>query len=159
MNDSPSTLKRDALIPWYFVAAFLIVFVVNGIFVYLAIQSHSGMVSDHPYEKGRDYNLALDQDAKQQALGWRGDIQLNNGAVIYTLFDKNGAPISDAKSTAYFTYPVRQGYDFQRPLSANPLTGHYSAPIDWPIAGQWHITVQSIWKQQTHQTHQHLIIP
>jgi nitrogen fixation protein FixH len=53
---APSTHPRDKWIPWYFVLAFLVVFAVNGIFIYAALGTHRGVVSDQAYRNGINYN-------------------------------------------------------------------------------------------------------
>lgn len=60
--------KRDKLIPWYFVMAFMVVFVVNGIFVYLAVNTNNGVVTENAYEKGMDYTRIVTEVRKQRAL-------------------------------------------------------------------------------------------
>ncbi len=43
-------------IPLYFVLAFLVVFAVNGVFVYNALTTHHGVVTENAYEKGLDFD-------------------------------------------------------------------------------------------------------
>lgn len=61
-------------IPLYFVLAFAIVFVVNGIFVYYAISTNSGMVEENAYENGLNYDRIVSQvreikEKEQHAIG------------------------------------------------------------------------------------------
>lgn len=53
---SKKTPNDNIRIPLYFIAAFLVVFVVNGFFVYQAINTNHGVVTENAYEKGLDYN-------------------------------------------------------------------------------------------------------
>ena len=58
---------KDRIIPWYFVMAFLVIFAVNGLFVYLATTTHNGVVTENAYEKGLDYERIVDEVRKQKA--------------------------------------------------------------------------------------------
>ena len=58
-NNSKIAPLKDRLIPWYFVIAFLIVFTVNGFFVYMAIRTNHGVVTENAYEKGLEYNAIV----------------------------------------------------------------------------------------------------
>lgn len=59
---------RDRLIPWYFVMAFLVVFAVNGFFVYMAVSTNHGVVTENAYKKGLDYNNVVAQIRKQREI-------------------------------------------------------------------------------------------
>jgi len=52
---------KDKLIPWYFVIFFLVLFIVDGIFVYLATSTHTGVVTENAYEKGLRYNEVIER--------------------------------------------------------------------------------------------------
>ena len=54
------------MIPWYFVIAFIIVFAVNGVFVYTAINTNRGVVTENAYEKGLDFNRIVAEVRKQK---------------------------------------------------------------------------------------------
>jgi len=58
MPDSnlPDSRFWDRMIPWYFVLAFLVVFAVNGVFVYLAVSTKHDLVVENAYENGVNYN-------------------------------------------------------------------------------------------------------
>jgi nitrogen fixation protein FixH len=52
-----TAVKNDNIrIPLYFVMAFLVVFIVNGIFVYMAVTTNHGVVTENAYEKGLRYD-------------------------------------------------------------------------------------------------------
>lgn len=58
---------RDRLIPWYFVGAFAVVFVVNMFFVYNAVHTHRGLVTENPYEKGLAFDSIVETVREQKA--------------------------------------------------------------------------------------------
>ena len=72
-GNNPKTALRDRLIPWYFVMAFAVVFVVNGIFIYMAMQTHNGIVTENPYEKGLAYEQIVQEVKQQRASSARRD--------------------------------------------------------------------------------------
>ena len=54
------------MIPWYFVIAFLIVFAVNGVFVYVAVGTNHGVVTENPYQKGLEFDRIVSEVRKQK---------------------------------------------------------------------------------------------
>ncbi len=58
--------RRDRMIPWYFVMAFGVVFAVNGMFVYLAVSTNHGVVTENAYEKGLDYDRIVEEVRQKQ---------------------------------------------------------------------------------------------
>ena len=56
---------------WMLLGFFGVMMAVNGIFVYLALSSFSGLETVNAYVKGLDYNATLRRGAAQKALGWQ----------------------------------------------------------------------------------------
>ena len=61
--------KRDRIIPLYFVAFFVFIAIMDGIFVYLATTTHSGVVTENAYQKGLNYNQYITAYDQQEMLG------------------------------------------------------------------------------------------
>jgi len=57
---------RDRIIPLYFVAFFVVIAIFDGIFVYLATSTHSGVVTENAYQKGLNYNQYIDAYNQQE---------------------------------------------------------------------------------------------
>lgn len=123
---------------WYFVAFFGFVAAVNAVMVTLAIRTHSGAVTDHPYERGLAYNQVVQASAQQEALGWESEIYYINGMLYFELRDKHGKPIIPDNATALITRPTQQGMDF-----AVELKG-VETPVDFPTTGLWNIRVDAM---------------
>ncbi len=68
-NDKPNDNVR---IPLYFILAFLVVFVVNGIFVYLAVSTNHGVVTENAYEKGLQYDHIVEEVRRLKQEEFRG---------------------------------------------------------------------------------------
>jgi nitrogen fixation protein FixH len=122
---------------WYFVAFFGFIAAVNAVMVTLAVHTHSGTVTDHPYEKGLAYNKVVDAETKQEALGWKGTIDYKSGALHFELRDKNNQPLAWEKAIATITRPTQQGMDFTVELKGSGTL------IDFPARGLWEVRVHA----------------
>jgi nitrogen fixation protein FixH len=122
---------------WYFIAFFGIVLVVNAVMVTLAIRTHSGVVTEHPYEKGLAYNQVIIAEEKQESRGWKGTIDYDNGMLNFALYDKNKQPLNWESASATITRPTQQGMDFVRELKS-PAT-----LITFPANGLWLVRVDA----------------
>ena len=57
---------KDRIIPWYFVMAFMVIFAVNGLFVYLATHTHTGVITENAYEKGLKFDDIVKEVREQK---------------------------------------------------------------------------------------------
>lgn len=120
---------------WYFVAFFGVIAAVNAVMVTLAIRTHSGIVTEHPYEKGLSYNQVVEAEQKQATLGWKGIINYKNGVLNFELHDKNNQSLAWGKATASITRPTQQGMDFTVELKNTETS------VDFPAKGLWEVRV------------------
>lgn len=148
----------DKYIPWYFVAFFVVLAILDGIFVYLATTSHTGVVEENHYERGLAYNDRVAAIEAQEALGWTTGITfMDEGRVLFEASDEAGAPIEDASVEAQFVRPTQDGSDFM--LSLGEIQpGLYGAEAKALHAGQWEIRVFVEWKQQQYQTSKRVVV-
>lgn len=123
---------------WYFLAFFGCIAAVNAVMMTLAIRTHSGVVTDHAYEKGLAYNQVVAAEKKQEALGWSGNISYANGALSFTLQDKNHAALIPDKATATITRPTEQGMDFAVELKMAQTV------VQFPAKGVWDVRVDAM---------------
>jgi nitrogen fixation protein FixH len=137
---------------WYFVAFFGFVAVVNAAMVTLAIRTHSGIVTEHPYEKGLAYNQVVDAEKEQAALGWRGAIDYKNGVLRFVLHDKENVPIPPEKAEASITRPTQQGMDF-----TVELKGAETA-LKFPVNGLWEVRVDAEHKGVHYQQSKRIVV-
>lgn len=148
--------KRDKWIPWYFVAFFVGLAMVDGLFVFLATSTHTGLVTQNAYQKGLNYNTTITAAEQQEHMGWIGKIGYQGGNLVFVLIDKQQKPIEGAQAMAYFSRPTQAGSDFSVPL-AESGDGIYSKYINFPLKGQWEVKVMAEWKQQSYQTQQRIM--
>lgn len=153
----PTIRKSDKYIPWYFVGFFLVLFCLDGVFVYLATSSHTGVVEESSYQRGLEYNDRVEAANAQERLGWQsGLVYSADGHLTLTLTTKEGAPIEGAQVTAQFFRPTQAGGDIVLRLTGEG-NGNYGAAIK-PSAGQWDVRVFAKWKQQHYQVTKKIFI-
>ena len=133
--------KRGSWIPWIFVGCFGIVFLVNGIMVYVATTTWTGIAVNRAYDKGLTYNRNLEAAARQEALGWNVSLVTDvtadlAGKLEVALHDSDGAPLQRALVVVAFERPTHEGYDFAVELAPDGA-GTYTAPFTAPLPGVW----------------------
>lgn len=150
--------NRDRLIPWYIVGFFAFIAVMDGIFVYLATSTHTGVVTEQAYQRGLDYNETVAAAETQAALGWSGDIQYqDDGEFVFSLSTETREAVTGAEIIAEFTRPTHNGVDFSVPI-VERSPGTYQAPVAFPLDGLWDVRVFVTWNQQQYQQAARLII-
>lgn len=137
---------RDQWIPWLIVAGFVLVIVVNGIMVYFAVASFTGLQTQGHYQRGLDYNEVLAAKTAQDGLGWSVEIDFmetgeNEARLTVRASDRNGNPLDGAAVRVRLVRPVQAGYDMDVALAAEG-DGLYDAKIELPLRGQWDILAQ-----------------
>jgi nitrogen fixation protein FixH len=149
--------KSDKWIPWYFVAFFVVLAILDGIFVTIAFSTHTGVVTQNAYQKGLDYNKVIAASERQKENGWKSNISLEGSLLGFELNDVNGHAIENAKVTAYMVRATQAGHDFlhRLPYGSN---GRYEDHIIFPLKGQWDITVVAEWKNETYQQTQRVVV-
>lgn len=134
-------------IPWIFVASFVIVAAVNGVFIYFASVSWTGLQTEDAYEKGLAYNATIDAAKAQEKLGWKASVSFdalgeNGGRLTVDLADRDGAPIDGASVHGLAVRPTREGLDQEINLAAVGR-GRYAADIELPLPGVWDIKLSA----------------
>lgn len=143
---------RDKWIPWYFVAFFVVIALVNAVMVTLAVRTHTGLVTDHPYEKGLAYNAVVKASEDQAALGWKGELHYADGMLHFTLRDKDKQLLPIEKATALIRRPVRDGMDFTVEMPAG------KASVSFPVKGLWQVQIDAMSKGVHYQKTERMVI-
>jgi nitrogen fixation protein FixH len=123
---------------------FGIVLVANGAFIFLALDSWTGLSTEDAYRKGVAYNETLDAAEAQKALGWRADLAFeaeDGGGLLQVAFeDARGDPVAGLTVTAAIRRPTHEGFD--REVTLEPFdAGRYAARIELPLSGQWDVSL------------------
>jgi len=153
--------------PWLFVGAFGIIIAVNGTMAYIAVDSWTGLETEHPFERSQTFNTDLAQKAAQAELGWsaQGHFEATpsvnpprSGFIKLVMKDADGEGISGLAIDAMAKRPTHEGYD--QPLSFVARgAGVYVAPITFPLAGQWDFDVTASRGDDVFKMRQRLQVP
>ena len=145
MSEPVESKPVDRWLPWLFVLFFVVVLAANGIMVYVAAVSWTGLETKQHYVKGRDYNRTLEAVERQKALGWTGDLVVTaetrgDVRIGLTLLDRRKLAVAGAEVAVRFVRPTNEGYDVEVPLEDRGR-GHYGAAVGLPLPGQWDMRV------------------
>ena len=122
---------------------FFVVFAVNGVFLYSAISTYTGIVSVEPYRKGLNYNQRIAADAAQQAQGWQEALEVTrSGQVTLRLTNRLGAPVEGLIVAGTFGRPSTAQHDVKLEL-AEVQPGTYAAQIAPPDSGAWIVALEA----------------
>jgi nitrogen fixation protein FixH len=122
--------------------AFVAVAAINGLMIWYAESSWTGLVSDSAYEQGLGFDRMLAESRAEAALGWQGAIAYDAGAgrLTVTLANQAGEPLTGLRLSAQWLRPTREGFDRTVTLTELAL-GRYGAAIRLPLPGQWDVRV------------------
>ena len=142
--------RRGRIVPWV-IAAFYLTFMSTLIaFVVIAYQHPPSDVTQEAYEKGLDYNAAIDKGQAQAKLGWTSSLSVDGKVMTFVLKDAAGQGLDGAVARAWFVHPGKSGLD--RSVELTPAgKGRYAARLALPAAGQWEIHVTAEVKGQQYQ--------
>ncbi len=135
--------RADRWIPRLFVAFFAGLVTLQTVFVVIAFRTFPGVATDHPYERGRQFNTLLDDAASQSKIGLSVQIVFTaaagqEGVVSVAVKDSLGAPIAGASVTVLAERLTRHAQALHAVL-ADSGDGSYAAPFSLPIGGRWSI--------------------
>lgn len=122
------------------VAFFAVIFAVNGVFVYVSLQSHPGVTSDDAYRKGLDHNRTLDRADRQNARGWKAAVSVVDGVIEARLMDDTGAPLTGLTIRGEARRPVHDRADTELMLRETG-TGRYTAVGTKLSPGRWELVL------------------
>jgi len=110
------------------IAFFGIIFAVNGVLVYLAQTSWTGLMKGNGYEASIKYNKEAEKARKMLAKGWRTQILVpRDGRVMIELKDKAGQPLSGLVAKVKIGRPVGERDDREFAFRDNGA-GRYVIP-------------------------------
>lgn len=140
---------KDKYILFAFLAFFGVVFIVDSIFIYTAITTQTGVVSEKAYEKGLKYNETLYEAISQPKVDDK--VSFNDGVLRWDL------SVDNAKVVARIIRPIQDGHDFD--IVLNPVAnGVYEAVLTLPFNGLWEAKLSSTWNNKTYKTTHQFIV-
>lgn len=131
--------------PWIFVGGMAFVVLVNGIMVFFALNTWTGLETVGHYQKGLEYNRDLAAAKAQAALGWTFKLDATPTAssgksrdidLRLTFSDRDGRPLDGLDISVLLIRPTHEGFD--REIRLQPAgRGLYTAQATLPLPGQW----------------------
>lgn len=126
------------------IAFFGVIFAVNGVFLYLALDSFPGLTSNRAYVEGLNYNQTLEDGRRQAALGWNLDVTLPAGPagekeLLVRLRDTAGQDVPYLAVTARLERPATA--DGARDLDLIPSAAGHRTGLDGIAPGRWQLLV------------------
>ncbi len=88
------------------VAFFTVIIAVNAVMATVAIGSWTGLVVENSYVASQQYNDKLAVAHARSALGWQGGMDYENGELVFTLVDADGAPVALDGVTVEVSRPI-----------------------------------------------------
>lgn len=137
-----TSLARDRHIPWIFVAGFAVVIAVNGIMMWLAVGSFSGLYTPQPRQRSLHYNEIIAQQAERDALGWRLEAvwRPQDSRLEIAVVDAQGRPLGNAQLHAELIRPAEKRPPVAIDMAAVDI-GRYAATVVLPARGNWDLDV------------------
>jgi nitrogen fixation protein FixH len=146
---APKKRARGWWYPWIFVAFFVVVVSVNGIMMYFAYNTWTGLETEGHYVKGLEYDKNIAAAKAQAALGWyvKLDVQTlaENGTsrdISYkvTFLDHDKKPVEGLKAHTYFERVTHEGMDVNGPAEVIE-PGVVGGKITLKQSGLWNVRV------------------
>ncbi len=119
------------------------VFAVNGVLLYQALSTHSGLVANEPYRKGLHYNVRIEASERQQALGWTESVVVGrDGTIVVELRDSRGEPIRGLVIKGTVGRPSTVRYDRYISLREE-APGRYMSDVALAEGGAWLLSLDA----------------
>ncbi len=152
--------------PWIFVGFFVVVVSVNGIMMFFAFDSWTGLETKDHYLKGLAYDDNIAGARAQEALGWKVNLSLKTleshdqsrkVAFEATFLDHNAKPVEGLKAHAFFLRPTSEGVDVD--TAANLLApGKLGGEVTLALPGQWDVRVHAVSKGRQYQLVERVVV-
>lgn len=129
-------------IPLTFIAGFAVVIAVNGIMMWQAITSFSGLYSDHARDHGVTYNRVIAEQKARDGLGWKvaTSWQPESQRLGLSLANADGSPLAGARVSVELVRPAEKRAPIDVDLT-NLGDGRFGARIDLPMRGSWDLDI------------------
>jgi len=161
----PQSVPRpsDKWIPYYFVGFFILLISILIPMAVIAFRTHSGVITEHAYEKGLAYNQDIAAQKQQAILQWNGELTAlhttdNQTQIDLALADKDGKDIDNADVTLLLIRPTQEGMD-QKTKMIPVSSGHYSIKISLPASGLWDAQISALLGEKNFQMAKRFTLP
>ncbi|MBT3332755.1 MAG: FixH family protein [Rhodospirillaceae bacterium] len=121
---------------------FGLILVVNGIFLYFALNSFSGLSTENAYVKGLNFNQTIAQGRAQEMAGWQVSATVTNVGtspeiiLIVRITDPQGRPLDGLTLSGQLRRPTHAGKDLVLTFQGQGQ-GDYRTTVAPGALGQW----------------------
>ena len=126
-------MKRNIIV--FIILFFVIIGLIDILFIIISKNSYPGTVTDNPYQKGLNYNQVLNKSALQELNEYKIETEsskLSDNKFKYIIvLRKSGLYVSDAEVMVNIVRPLGEYQNFQVMLN-NSGNGLYSSEISFP---------------------------
>ncbi len=133
--------KREPLV-WMLIAIPGSAVVMGVIMITLAIQSHSGLVVDDYYKKGKQINRVLARDQFAYELGLAAALSIDAANGIEIRFDSGVSVIPGERIELKLVHATKPGLD-QQLFFDNKNIKLLESPLQLPGPGRWNLILQT----------------
>ncbi|MGB0748064.1 MAG: FixH family protein [Magnetospiraceae bacterium] len=142
---TPVKRPRGWWYPWIFVAFFAVVISVNGVMIFLAVDTFPGLETEKHYVQGLNYNEALHAMERQEKLGWTAEFAFETegdkkALLALEMRGPDGAPLDDLSVRAILQRPVGEEQEDEIMLTPQG-EGRYTAENAFSLPGQWTVKI------------------
>lgn len=140
----PLTGRKVLLI---MVAFFGVIFVMNLFLLKVASSTFRGLEVESAYRAGQEFNETLAAGAAQRARGWAVEVRVArraDGVVagLFTVADKDGAPVTGLEGTARLAAPADTSLDAEGAV-VETGAGRYEVLFgEEPTPGRWTLVTE-----------------
>lgn len=131
---------------WHVLACLTVFFGVmiaaNGVFLYYALTTFTGIETADAYRKGVAYNERLEDARQLDKLGWQGSLKAANGGIEFTLNSSDGKPLRGIRVTGKVGRPATDAFD-QTIAFEDAGAGRYLSEPVTLAPGNWIVTVEA----------------
>ena len=141
-QDNTQAMRNPWIIGWLGIIGLFFAF--NAVFIYLAITTSPGLVTEDYYEQGRNFEENTQKIfAAQNALKWETKLAVPSQIIInhpdtfrFSAVDSNGRPIMGADVSVVAYRPSDANADFMVQLN-QAAPGQYQSLMAFPLPGIW----------------------
>lgn len=125
---------------------FGVVTAVNAAMIYLAVSSHTGVVTTSSYRAGNGWQAEIEAAQAQLARNWQVEAVIDRAgdgaAVEVRVRDRNGAPVTGLAVATLLRSPIREADDLEAALTETE-TGRYRGKVAAIAPGNWTLLIDA----------------
>ncbi|MCB9539312.1 MAG: FixH family protein [Myxococcales bacterium] len=111
-NDRPTKRPFNPW-PWGIGLGLMVVFVANGIMLYIANREKPVIETTRYYEEGLEYDRVMEAQRASAALGWSAAVELVEDGVRYELRDRTGGAVTGLQGALAMRRADTTAYDVE----------------------------------------------